>query len=788
MNYIQIMGGLGNQLFQYTFAKYLEKNTKYPVTLYTGFFDMDLEGTEISARDNSLAKYNISIPSVNEHICVESVSTDDIFMDSHTISDNIFFNGYWQDKKYFNAVRDEITYELTLKDEFIGDDINRLTQEMASCEAVSIHVRRKDYLNKFNKDIFYEISLSYYSMAVGLIREALDTSPVLYIFSDDYDYIEANMRDFCGCKTVLMKPRSAHEDLYLMAKCKHHIIANSTFGWWGTVLSDYKEGITIVPKHWFKDRRDHDLYFSEWKTIDNGIILPKISVIIPAYNVEKLVDRCLKSIEDQTYDINNLEVILINDASKDNTLLHLEYFEKKHPDNVILINLNENGGQGRARNIGLNYATGKYITFIDSDDMIDVSMIYKMYIKADEYNCDIVECGHLQFTETDKTQLVNDIKEPFFLDLNDHGTADLPVPKNDMSAQKSITISQARKQLILITSQKTAVWGKLYKKSFINDNSISFIEHLYFEDIMFSGVAMFTASSYYRINETLYYYFSNNEGTVFSSYDKERVHQEAIANELFLNELYERNMLEQILQRYENELSIYCTTKAFVDPLTLLINSRLGLNDVLSEINWFKERILSFFPNAAKIYNLADEYGICALAIHMLTTDICTTEQLFKNVTEKDIIQISLSETSKTESDMFSDLSSLFPALQNRNVINVSISHYNKEHLLIKHAVNKNNVLMIKTGKYLSQQNQYVTDKQLCSIINEYPENHIIMLLESLYYNESDECLNDLSKLIDLINGHKDITIVLRDEKTFSIARALLPETDLWICRGDNTG
>lgn len=757
MNYVNIMGGLGNQLFQYTFAKYLETLTGYPVILHIGFFDIGTVNPAISSRSCSLDRFNTEYHSTKEQVKIADVVTDETFS-PESVKDNILLNGYWQDKKYFTKVHDLISGELKLKHEFITDDMRRIASQMHSDDSVAIHVRRKDYLNQFNKDIFYEISLEYYAAAVKHISKVLGHNPVLYIFSDDQEYISSNMDGFCDCRTVLMAPRRDYEDLYLMSQAKHHIIANSTYSWWGAVLSEYEEGITIAPKHWFKDRKDPDLYFENWIIIDNHIDLDKISVIIPAYNVEKYVDRCLKSLEDQTYDIKNLEIILIDDASTDDTLKHLESFEATHPENVMLIKLAKNSGQGAARNIGLSYATGRYITFIDSDDLIDISMLYKMVSKAEEYGCDIVECGYKQFSDKTETVISEKLSDSFYLGLKD---------------------ADSRRKLIILTCSKTSVWGRLYKKDFIDNNRVRFIEHIFFEDIQFSGLLMFMASSYYRINEPLYCYYSNAGGTVFSKYQKDRVRQEAAATELFLAELSERDMLYNIVENFRNELSIYCTTKAFIDPLTLLINSNLGINEVLSEISYFKEKLLDIFPDAASLYSLSDKYGICDLGIHLLTSNTSMTERQFIKTSEKDNIIINVFDNHKPDPGLYSSLISVYPDIETHNSINIPYADYAKEHLLLRHAISTENTIIIIVGRYLSPVNQSQTNMRICTIINEYPDNKIILKFEHLYYDESDECLGNLSTLIECLTSHKKAIIFLHDLKSYHIGCTLMPSADI---------
>ena len=94
----------------------------------------------------------------------------------------------------------------------------------------------------------------------------------------------------------------------------------------------------------------------------------KISIIIPCYNAQQYLDRCLLSLVNQTIDLDKLEIICVNDASTDGTWDKLCSWESRYPENFLLVDCEKNGKLGRARNIGLSYATGDYIAFLDADD------------------------------------------------------------------------------------------------------------------------------------------------------------------------------------------------------------------------------------------------------------------------------------------------------------------------------------------------------------------------------------------------------------------------------------
>lgn len=117
--------------------------------------------------------------------------------------------------------------------------------------------------------------------------------------------------------------------------------------------------------------------------------MPKVSVVVPFYNVEKYIEKCLESLVNQT--LTDIEIILVNDGSKDNSEKIAKEFQEKNP-NKIKYYEKTNGGLGDARNYGINYATGEYIAFLDSDDYVEYTMYEEMYKQAKKEDADIVEC------------------------------------------------------------------------------------------------------------------------------------------------------------------------------------------------------------------------------------------------------------------------------------------------------------------------------------------------------------------------------------------------------------
>ena len=183
----------------------------------------------------------------------------------------------------------------------------------------------------------------------------------------------------------------------------------------------------------------------------------KISVIIPCYNVQKYIMRCFDSIYSQTYGFENLEVILIDDLSTDNTWSILESLQRKYPENVISLKIQKKGKCGGARNLGMDICTGKYITFVDADDYVHPDMLRVLYDRMTEDDYDVAQCGVSCF-KADK---------PNVLEVND-----LEIQRLDLDNVDN------RKNLIIGLTGFTNVtaWAKLYSTKFIIEHNLRFID------------------------------------------------------------------------------------------------------------------------------------------------------------------------------------------------------------------------------------------------------------------------------------------------------------------------
>lgn len=219
-----------------------------------------------------------------------------------------------------------------------------------------------------------------------------------------------------------------------------------------------------------------------------------ISVIIPIYNVEKYLDRCVDSIINQTY--KNLEIILVDDGSPDNCPKMCDDYAEK--DSRIRVVHKKNGGLSDARNVGMEVATGEYVSFIDSDDYISLDFYETLLQTMIDNDSDIVECSVVKFYENEKFDEYSDD-----LKVTNYETVD------------------ALDGLISENPFKQHVWNKLYKSSVALD--IPYAVGKLNEDEFWTYQVFGKAKKVTRINKTIYYYFQRNGSIMGNGYNIRRL-------------------------------------------------------------------------------------------------------------------------------------------------------------------------------------------------------------------------------------------------------------------------
>lgn len=206
-------------------------------------------------------------------------------------------------------------------------------------------------------------------------------------------------------------------------------------------------------------------------------MLPKISIIVPVYNVEDYLDRCIQSIVDQTY--SNLEIILVDDGSPDRCGQICD--EWSHRDSRVKVIHQENAGVSVTRNAGISMAQGEYLYFVDSDDWIAPNLCEKAMEAFSEHDADIVVFGWDQVTETGKS-----------------------LGSTETLTEGSFSTEEALREL-LQGHINSYLWNKIYKRSVFQD--IWLPNRTAFEDMAITYKLFLNASKIYCMEETLYFYY-----------------------------------------------------------------------------------------------------------------------------------------------------------------------------------------------------------------------------------------------------------------------------------------
>ncbi len=275
-----------------------------------------------------------------------------------------------------------------------------------------------------------------------------------------------------------------------------------------------------------------------------------ISIIIPCYNVSEWIDRCLTSIENQTIGLDQLEIICVDDCSTDDTLVKLNQWEKKYPEQLILISSQTNGRQGTARNIGLSYASGEWIAFIDSDDWVEPDYLEKLYQAAVRTDADVICCGNVRDSSTELS----------LLPASDRSTG-----KPDREIR--IEGSEDRKALIHTQVMTLSAWGKLVRRDLLVKNQIFFPEGLAYEDIYWGEMVHLYAEHAYILEERLYHYFINPSSTVLKQHSDYHLDMLTIQS-CFCQDVTARGFLESYYDELEYEF-IYTCALAFLKIIAL---------------------------------------------------------------------------------------------------------------------------------------------------------------------------------------------------------------------------
>ncbi len=296
---VQLIGGLGNQLFQYAFGKHMAKLNKTELVLDTSAFH-----DSYKLHKYSLQHFGISAKIADRHIVDEIKNYPkpnkwqkaiQVFLGTPFIvikekafnfdekvlkkynSKHIFVDGYWQTEKYFESIK-EILYKEFQITTPQGEQDKSISEKIRNSNAISLHIRRADYTNPETVEAHGMCSLEYYQNAVEEVASEVE-NPTFFVFSDDIEWAEQHLK--IAYPIIFVGHNDAeknYEDLRLMSECQHNIIANSSFSWWGAWLNPNPNKIVVAPTQWFNpdsawckemNINQTDIIPNDWLRIDN---------------------------------------------------------------------------------------------------------------------------------------------------------------------------------------------------------------------------------------------------------------------------------------------------------------------------------------------------------------------------------------------------------------------------------------------------------------------------------------------------------------------------------------
>lgn len=215
--------------------------------------------------------------------------------------------------------------------------------------------------------------------------------------------------------------------------------------------------------------------------------MKKVSVVVPCYNASQYLDKCISQLLCQTIGLDHMEIILVDDASTDEgrTWELIMDYERRFPDAIMAVPLEQNMRQGGARNAGVSYAGGEYLIFCDADDWLVEEALEHCYRAAKAYDADVVEF------------LIKDVTDHDAVVATESGGADRLV---------ELDTEQKRKEFLLYTDERFSLGSqkKFYRSSLIHENQIAFAEHLIFEEPSFVVPVRLYEKRHYFLDESLY--------------------------------------------------------------------------------------------------------------------------------------------------------------------------------------------------------------------------------------------------------------------------------------------
>lgn len=315
----------------------------------------------------------------------------------------------------------------------------------------------------------------------------------------------------------------------------------------------------------------------------------KVSVVIPVYNSEKFLRKCFDSLLNQT--LKNIEIIVVNDGSTDQSQKIIDEYIERHTE-IFKVRIVDNGGQGRARNIGVKMTTGEYISFVDSDDYVAPTMLQEMYEMAKFKDADIVTCNYNYVDENGREKLV--------------------VPK------------VAANQKDMFIDPDVSPCNKIYRGSILRDSGVRFPEGYFYEDTAYYFMLIPYVKKLASVQKPFYYYVLHGDSSVHGVQGKRVTNIFPIMDEMvsYYKEIgqYERYYSEI---EYAYVKILLCSSMGRICQVKDRAFKRAAMEKTLKKLNnqfpdyrsniYLKHGVKAFYMRHIQLWNI----GICAFLMSM---------------------------------------------------------------------------------------------------------------------------------------------------------------------------
>ncbi len=290
----------------------------------------------------------------------------------------------------------------------------------------------------------------------------------------------------------------------------------------------------------------------------------KVSVIIPAYNSEKYISRCLDSVLGQT--MKDIEIIVVNDGSTDKTLDILKGYKAENPEIIKIID-QQNQGQSNSRNNGIRVTEGEYIAFVDSDDYIEPNMLEVLFEKAEKSNAEVV-VGDTNCVYPNKSVII----------------------KSGVDFESQNLNTEQKKALLFMYP---VVWNKIYKKSFLIENELFFESGMWFEDVLFINKMVSVIKSISFVEDVIYNYIQHPNSITYTYSEK------LLDLKLMLDKTLEIYKEKKLYDEYYNELE-YMYARYMLATYIKRLSKAKSLKRFKEGIKFAKRCVKNAFPDYRK--------------------------------------------------------------------------------------------------------------------------------------------------------------------------------------------